>query len=198
MSSSTRKVDSCSSGSTIGSVFEAMNKDLHMVMWLTEAILYMYGVVYLIWEKPPCAFSDVTGAVYRRVLEEHLVPHGRTWYHYNWLLADDNARPHRAWVVDAYLHEQDIIRIDWAPYRPDMNSIEHIWDEIGRGLEGLDPQSVNVRQLGVVVQNLWQQIPLKESRPWLTSSWPQGELHTILICRYIGTRVAKKSWFFFK
>ena len=36
--------------------------------------------------------------------------------------------------MDAYLHEQDIIRKDWGPYRPDMNSIEHIWDEIGRGL----------------------------------------------------------------
>ena len=91
--------------------------------------------------------SDVTGAVYRRVLEDHLVPHGRAWYRNNWLLADDNARPHRDCVVDAYLHEQDIIRMDWAPYRPDMNSIEHIWDEIGRGMEELDPQSVNLRQL---------------------------------------------------
>ena len=99
--------------------------------------------------------SDVTGAVYGRVLEEHLVSHGRAWYGNNWLLADDNARIHRACVVDAYLHEQDIIRMDWAPYRPDMNSIEHIWDEIGLGLEELDPQSVNLRQLGVVVQNLW-------------------------------------------
>ena len=80
--------------------------------------------------------------------EFNLVPHGRTWYRNNWLLADDNARPHRDCVVDAYLHEQDIIRMDWAPYRPDMNSIEHIWDEIGRGLEELDPQSVNLRQLG--------------------------------------------------
>ena len=71
--------------------------------------------------------------------------------------------------MDVYLHEQDIIRMDWAPYYPDMNSIEHIWDEIGRDLEELDPQSVNVRQLGVVVQNLWQQIPLKESRPWLVA-----------------------------
>ena len=78
--------------------------------------------------------SDVTGAVYRRVLEEHLVPHGRAWYRNNWLLADDSARPHRACGVDAYLHEQDIICMDWAPYRPDMNSIEHILDEIGRGL----------------------------------------------------------------
>ena len=94
------------------------------------------------------------GAVYRRVLEEHLVSHGRAWYRNNWLLGDDKARPHRACVVDAYLHEQDIIRMDWAPYRPKINSIEHIWDEIGSDLEELDPQSVNLRELGVVVQNL--------------------------------------------
>ena len=144
-------------------------KIVHMVMWLTEAVLYMYGVVSLIWEKPPCAFcgSDVTGAVYRRVLEDHLVPHDRTCYRNNWLLADDNARPHRDCVVDAYLHEQDII-----PYRPDMNSIEHIWDEIGRGLEELDSQSVNLRQLGVVVQNLRQQIPLERVQT-LVSSMPR-------------------------
>ena len=59
--------------------------------------------------------SDVTGAVYRRVLGEHLVSHDREWYRNNWLLADDNARPHRACVLDAYFHEQDIIRMYWAP-----------------------------------------------------------------------------------
>ena len=140
--------------------------------------------------------SDVTGAVYRRVLEDHLVPHGRTRHRNNWLLADDNARPHGDCVVEAYLHEQGIIRMDWAPYRPDMNSIEHIWDEIGGGLEELDPQSVNLRQLGVVVQNLRQQIPLDKVQT-LVSSMPcrvralvnpggGGVLHAILNCRYIG------------
>ena len=103
--------------------------------------------------------SDVTGTVYRRVLEEHLAIHGRACYRNNWLLTDENARPHRVCVVD--LHEQDVIHVDWAPYCPDMNSIELIWDEIGRGLEELDPQAVNLRQLGVVVQNIWQQIPLE-------------------------------------
>ena len=53
-----------------------------------------------------------------------------------------------------------------------MNSIEHIWDEIGRGLEELDPQSVNLRQLGVVVQNLRQQIPLERVQT-LVSSMPR-------------------------
>ena len=116
--------------------------------------------------------SDVTGAVYRRVLEEHLVSHGRAWYRNNLLLDDDNAIPHRVRVVDDYLHEQDIIRMDWAPYRPDINSIEHIWNEIGRGLEELDPQSVNLRQLGVVVQHIWQQIPLERVQT-LVSSMPR-------------------------
>ena len=92
-----------------------------------------------------------------------------TWYLNNWLLSDDNARPHRDCVVDAYLHEQDIIHMDWTPYRPDMNSSEHIWDEIGRGLEELDPQSVNLRQLGVVVQNLRQQIPLERVQTLVNS-----------------------------
>ena len=55
--------------------------------------------------------------------------------------------------MDDYLHEQDIICMDWPPYRPDMNSIEHIWNESGRGLEELYPQSVNLRQLGDVVQH---------------------------------------------
>ena len=52
-----------------------------------------------------------------------------------------------------------------------MNPIEYIWDEIGRALQELDPQAVNLRQLGVVVQNVWQQIPLERVQT-LVSSMP--------------------------
>ena len=62
--------------------------------------------------------------------------------------------------------------MDWASYRPDMNSIDHIWDELGRGLEELDPQSVKLRQLGVVFQNLRQQIPLERVHT-LVSNMPR-------------------------
>ena len=88
--------------------------------------------------------------------------------------------------MDAYLHEQDIIRMDWAPYRSDMNSIEHIWDEIGLGLEELDPQSVNLRQLGVVVHNIWQQIPLERVQT-LVSSMPR-RVHSLVDARGSSTR----------
>ena len=96
--------------------------------------------------------SDVTGAVYRRVLDEHLVSHDRAWYRNNLLLADDNARPHRACVVDAYPHEQDIFGTKLVVV-----------------LEELDPQSVNLRQLGVVIQNMWQQIPLERVQTLVSS-----------------------------
>ena len=53
---------------------------------------------------------------------------------------------------------------------------------LGRNLEELDPQSVN----------LWQQIPLERVQT-LVSSMPlvdlRGELHAILNCRYIGTDI---------
>ena len=48
-----------------------------------------------------------------------------------------------------------------------MNSIEHIWDEIGPGLEELDPPSVTMRQLGVGIYG--NRSLLKESRPWLVA-----------------------------
>ncbi|GFW03029.1 DDE_3 domain-containing protein [Trichonephila clavipes] len=45
---------------------------------------------------------------------------------------DDNARPHRSNIVDECLQSEDITRMDWPAYSPDMNPIEHVWDMLGR------------------------------------------------------------------
>ncbi|GFW55766.1 DDE_3 domain-containing protein [Trichonephila clavipes] len=36
----------------------------------------------------------------------------------------DNARPHRANIVDECLQSEDITRMDWPAYSPDLNKIE--------------------------------------------------------------------------
>ena len=105
----------------------------------------------------------------------HMAGHGIATIGY-WLMI--MPYPHRVCVVDAYIHKQDIVCMDWAPYRWDMNSIEHIWNEIGRGMKELDPQPVNLRQLGVVVQHIyiiWQHIPLERVQTLvrLVSSMPR-------------------------
>jgi transposase len=47
----------------------------------------------------------------------------------NFLLMDDNARPHRARVVNEYLQKETI---EWPAKSPDFNPIEHAWDILQR------------------------------------------------------------------
>ncbi|GFX87686.1 transposable element Tcb1 transposase [Trichonephila clavipes] len=42
------------------------------------------------------------------------------------VLMDDNARPHRAYIVDDYLESEGIARMAWPAYSPDFNPIENL------------------------------------------------------------------------
>ena len=51
------------------------------------------------------------------------------------ILLDDNARAHRAGVVDNMLEEQGIQRMNFPARLPDLNPTEHAWDALGRRLQ---------------------------------------------------------------
>ncbi|GFT75936.1 transposable element Tcb1 transposase [Trichonephila clavipes] len=48
------------------------------------------------------------------------------------LFMNDNARQHRANIVDDCLQSEDINRMDWSAYSPDLNPIEYVGDMLGR------------------------------------------------------------------
>ncbi|GFW65512.1 transposable element Tcb2 transposase [Trichonephila clavipes] len=57
----------------------------------------------------------------------------------DFILMDDNSRPHRANLVEDFLFEEGIVRMEWPACSPDMDPIEHVWDALGRRVAGRQP-----------------------------------------------------------
>ncbi|GFY36606.1 transposable element Tcb1 transposase [Trichonephila clavipes] len=74
----------------------------------------------------------MTGHIYRDVsLEQHVRLFWGTMGA-EFLFIDDNARPHRANIVDEFLQSEDIIRTDCPAYSPDLNPIQYVWGMLGQ------------------------------------------------------------------
>ena len=75
------------------------------------------------------------------------------------ILQDDNATPHHATVVTAFLQQHQITRMNWPARSPDMAPIEHLWDILGRRVHDNHPPAVNRAQLFQFLQQEWNAIP---------------------------------------
>ncbi|GFV71926.1 transposable element Tcb1 transposase [Trichonephila clavipes] len=77
----------------------------------------------------------------------------------DFILMDDNCRPHRANLVEDFLFEEEIVRIEWPACSPDMNPIEHVWDALGRRVAGLQPPPQTLQELERAILEEWDRIP---------------------------------------
>ncbi|GFT50494.1 transposable element Tcb2 transposase [Trichonephila clavipes] len=85
-----------------------------------------------------------------RYCEEVLLPHVRLFRGAigpDFIFMDDNARPPRTLAVEELLESEDITRMDWPAYSPDLNTIEHVWDALGRRIAARLHHPENTQQL---------------------------------------------------
>ncbi|GFT03714.1 synaptic vesicle glycoprotein 2C [Trichonephila clavipes] len=75
------------------------------------------------------------------------------------LFMGDNARPHRANIVDECLQSEDITRMDWPAYLPDLNPIDHVWDMLGRRIAALQLSPTCLPELRRALLDEWCNIP---------------------------------------
>ncbi|GFW73955.1 transposable element Tcb2 transposase [Trichonephila clavipes] len=93
---------------------------------------------------------DRGSVIGNRYCKEVLLPHVRLLrgaigpY---FIFMDDNVWPHRTLAVEELLESEDITRMDWPAYSPDLNIIENVWDALGRRIAACLHHPENTQQL---------------------------------------------------
>lgn len=93
---------------------------------------------------------------YIEILNEHVVPFA-PYIGEEFLLMQDNARPHTAVMITQFLNDVGINRMPWPAKSPDMNPIEHLWDELGQRVSRRNPENLN--ELRIALTEEWDNIP---------------------------------------
>ena len=75
------------------------------------------------------------------------------------IFMDDNARAHRALMVDEYLESEDIQRMAWSAYSPDLYPIERAWDAFGRAIAMRQPLPRTTLELKIALVEEWEGLP---------------------------------------
>lgn len=92
------------------------------------------------------------------ILEDHVVPY-MGFIGENFTLMQDNARPHAAAQVQHYCEEVGIRTMNWPARSPDLNPIEHVWDNLKRAVYARNPSPTTVAALRTALSEEWDNIP---------------------------------------
>ena len=71
----------------------------------------------------------------------------------------DNARPHSAAFTTNFLRQNGVDVMDWPSLSPDLNPIEHLWDELGRRIRRRQRPPQTLRELRQALEQEWDNIP---------------------------------------
>ncbi|GBN59779.1 Transposable element Tcb2 transposase [Araneus ventricosus] len=103
--------------------------------------------------------GTVTGVRYRYEILEPYVRLFRGVVGPEFILMDDNERPHRALLVDEFLESEDIRWMDWPARSPDLNPIQHVWDALRRAIATRNLPPRTIQEMETALLNEWDQLP---------------------------------------
>ena len=94
------------------------------------------------------------------------------------LLQQDNAPPHTANIVKAFMRDDNIQMLPWPAVSPDINCIENVWATMGRTLQIKLPRPSNGDELFNSLQTIVNEIS-EETITKLTRSMRSRALDVI-------------------
>jgi len=75
------------------------------------------------------------------------------------IFQQDNDPKHRSKLTSAWFLKKRIKTLPWAPSSPDMNIIEHVWDQVDTLVRTRDPLPRNKEELWVALEDEWANFP---------------------------------------
>ncbi|GFY30130.1 transposable element Tc3 transposase [Trichonephila clavipes] len=113
--------------------------------------------------------GTVTGLRYRdEILDPYVRPYAAAIGN-DFILMDDNARPHRARIVEEDLEDHGLERMEWPARSRDLNPIEHLWDYLGREVAALNPPPRSLYELKQSILCVWSSLPIPVSNNLINS-----------------------------
>jgi transposase len=128
-------------------------KDISVMIW---GAIYGEGRsdVVIMDRDPDSAKSGYTANSYIAVLEDQIP----RCYEPGRIFMQDNARIHTAKKVMAWFEEMGVKLLEWPPYSPDLNPIEHMWANLKQWINDHHPELLNMGRSEEAYQQLFTAI----------------------------------------
>ncbi|GFV24617.1 transposable element Tcb1 transposase [Trichonephila clavipes] len=102
--------------------------------------------------------EELVGWYADEILRPHVIPYAGAIGN-SFVFQDDNARPHRARLVENMLEAETIQRMEFPACSPDLNPIEHVWDMLRRRIAARPRPPATVQDLEIALLEEWNSIP---------------------------------------
>ncbi|KAF8657143.1 hypothetical protein AX16_002274 [Volvariella volvacea WC 439] len=87
------------------------------------------------------------------------------------IFQQNNDSKHTSGVAKAWFKKKKICRLFWAPSSPDMNIIEHVWQQLDAHIHACNPFPSNKEEFWEALQEVWYSFP-QEALDKLYKSMP--------------------------